>query len=60
VWPWRLDPIETTVNEQAEVQWRLADRKSETLLFGRQRGPHFGDAMAEALGALLGTIREEL
>jgi hypothetical protein len=59
-WPWRLDPIEATVNEHAQVQWNLTGRESRTLLFGRQRGPHFGDAMAEALGALLGTIREEL
>jgi hypothetical protein len=56
VWPWRLDPIEATVNEQSEVRWQLAERESRAFLFGRQQRPHFGDAMAEALGALLGTI----
>jgi hypothetical protein len=59
VWPWRLDPIEATVNEHAEVEWTPAERESRTSLFGRKKGPHFGDAMAEALGALLGTIGEE-
>jgi hypothetical protein len=59
VWPWRLDPIEATVNEHAEVRWKLAGRESRTFLFGRQRGAHFGDAMAEALGALLETTARD-
>jgi len=60
VWPWRLDPIEATVNEDAGVQWKLAGGESRTFLFGRQRGPHFADAMAEALGALLGTLGRDI
>jgi len=56
VWSWRLDPIEATVNEHAEVQWKPADRDSRTFIFGRRKGPRFGDAMAEALGTLLGGI----
>ncbi len=56
VWPWRLDPIEATANAQADVQWRLAEEKGNAFLFGRERRPGFGDAMAEALCALLGTL----
>jgi len=58
-WPWRLDPIEATVNEDAGVEWKPAGKESRTYLFGRQKGPRFGDAMAEALGALLGEIAPE-
>lgn len=56
VWSWRLDPIEATVNPQAEVRWRLVEEQGTALLFGRERGPGFGDAMAEALCALLGSL----
>jgi inosine-uridine nucleoside N-ribohydrolase len=56
VWSWRLDPIEATVNPQADVRWRLAEGHGNALLFGRERGPGFGDAMAEALCALLGSL----
>ncbi len=59
VWPWRLDPIEATVNEHADVQWKPVNRESRTFLFGRQKGPHFGDAMAEALGVLLGEVTSD-
>ncbi|RPH34094.1 hypothetical protein EHM92_07980 [bacterium] len=56
VWPWRLDPVNATVNEQAEVQWQIAEEKGKALLFGRRGGSGFGAAMAEALNALLGGI----
>jgi len=56
VWPWRLDHINATVNEQAEVHWRLTPDEGNALLFGRERGATFGEAMAEALGALLGSL----
>jgi hypothetical protein len=56
VWPWRLDPIEANVNAQAEVQWQVMEKGGNALLFGRQRGGQFGEAMAEALNALLGSI----
>jgi hypothetical protein len=56
VWPWRLDRINATVNEHAEVQWQLTGDEGNALLFGRERGATFGDAMAEALGALLGSL----
>jgi pyrimidine-specific ribonucleoside hydrolase len=59
MWPWRLDPIEATANPEGEVQWRLAEEKGNALLFGRERGSGFGEAMAEALGALLGSLRVE-
>jgi hypothetical protein len=56
VWPWRLDRIDATVNEQAEVQWRRTEEKGNALLFGREKRTGFGMAMAEALGALLRLI----
>ncbi len=56
VWPWRLDRIDATVNERAEVQWRGVEEKGNALLFGRERRTGFGTAMAEALGALLRSI----
>ena len=57
VWQWRLDPIMATVNDQAEVQWKIADTGQGPLLFGRKGGREFGAAMAEALGALLAGIK---
>jgi pyrimidine-specific ribonucleoside hydrolase len=56
VWPWRLDPIEATVTPEAGIGWRLTEAKQNALLFGRERGAGFGEAMAEALCALLGAF----
>lgn len=53
-WPWRLDPITTEVNADAEVEWRLAEGASHRL-FGRKPGAEFSTAMTEALNALLRT-----
>jgi hypothetical protein len=58
-WPWRLDPIKAEVNAEASVQWRLVDEGGNARLFGRRRGSGFGEAMAEALNALLGSLRVE-
>lgn len=55
-WSWRLDRIEALVNAKAEVQWRLVEDGGNALLFERRRGPEFGSAMSEALGALLGSL----
>ncbi|MGE5313763.1 MAG: hypothetical protein ACM3Q4_03620 [Acidobacteriota bacterium] len=56
VWPFRLDPIDASVDAAAAVTWSPARHKGNALLFGRERRPGFGDAMAEALGALLGSL----
>jgi hypothetical protein len=56
IWPWRLDRIEAVVNAKAEVQWRVLENGGNAFLFQRGRGPEFGGAMAEALGALLGSL----
>jgi len=53
VWPWRLDAVDATVNDRAEVTWRNVEGNGNALLFGRKQGKEFGDAMAEALNALL-------
>jgi hypothetical protein len=44
------------VNTKAEVQWRLLESGGNAFLFQRRRGTEFGSAMAEALGALLGSL----
>jgi hypothetical protein len=56
-WSWRLDRIEARVNERAEIDWHTVKEGGNALLFGRGRGPEFADAMAEALCALLGSLR---
>jgi hypothetical protein len=56
VWPWRLDPIETTVDEDARVHWRQVSHAGNALLFGRDRKTGFGSAMVEALNALLKSL----
>jgi pyrimidine-specific ribonucleoside hydrolase len=56
IWPWHLDRIEAMVNTKAEVQWRLLESGGNAFLFQRRRGTEFGSAMAEALGALLGSL----
>ncbi len=55
-WPWRLDPIDATVNEEGQVQWRVTERETDTKLFGRKSDAGFGIAMAEALNALLRSV----
>lgn len=59
IWKWRLDPVEASVTAEADVRWRQVDNGGNALLFGRERGPEFGTAMSEALGALLGTLGKE-
>jgi hypothetical protein len=56
VWPWRLDPITATINDQAIVEWSSAGSEARSSLFGRQSGTGYGTAMGEGLGVLLGTI----
>ncbi len=53
VWPWRLDAVDATVNDRAEVGWRGVEGNGNASLFGRKQGVEFGGAMAEALNALL-------
>jgi len=54
-WPWYLDPIEATIDDEQQVSWQVVE-ESQTHLFRRQSGAAFGDAMAEALNALLRTL----
>lgn len=53
LWPLRLDPIRATVNDEACVSWQPAEEPSSLRLFGRKSGTGYGQAMAEALNALL-------
>jgi len=57
VWKWQMDQIEASVNDQAEVQWRLATGETGVSIFRRREGSGFSIAMAQALGALLGELR---
>jgi pyrimidine-specific ribonucleoside hydrolase len=52
-WPFRLDPIQATIDDEARVSWQSADDTSLIRLFGRKPGAEYGAAMAEALNALL-------
>jgi hypothetical protein len=56
VWPWRLDPIAATIDDQAIVAWSSANTETRQSLFGRKGGTGYGTAMGEALGALLSAI----
>jgi hypothetical protein len=55
-WPWRLDSIEATVNEEGQIHWRATEGETDFKLFGRKDSAGFGIAMAEALNALLRSI----
>jgi hypothetical protein len=52
-WPFRLDPIRASVDDDAKVGWEMAKEPGTTRLFGRKPGADYGVAMAEALNALL-------
>jgi pyrimidine-specific ribonucleoside hydrolase len=55
-WAWRYDPIQASVDEKGIVTFTFPGVRTKHALFGRTPGEEFGAAMAEALGALLGTI----
>ena len=56
-WPFRLDPIQATVDDEARVSWQLTEEPAMCRLFGRKPGADSGVAMAEALNALLRGIK---
>ena len=56
-WPLLLDPIDATVDEEAKVAWSLTDRITSKRLFRRRPGAGYGEAMTEALNALLRDLR---
>jgi hypothetical protein len=56
IWKWQLDPIDTSINDQAEVKWRSSGGETRASLFSRKKGSEFSPAMAEALSALLGEL----
>ncbi len=56
VWPWRMDPISASASTDGKVTWRLHNTAESTWLFGRKPDVEYGEAMSEALNALLKTI----
>jgi hypothetical protein len=52
-WPWRLDPIRMSVDDEGRVDWAVVEGDTGRWIFGRQPGRGFGPAMTEALDALL-------
>jgi pyrimidine-specific ribonucleoside hydrolase len=52
-WPWRMDRIDATIDENAQVLWHLNEKNGNAFLFGRERREGFGAAMSEALNGLL-------
>lgn len=57
VFPWRLDPIDARVNDNAEVEWQRTDNQSRYALFGREANALYPAAMTEALNELLSEFR---
>ncbi|MDI1248572.1 MAG: hypothetical protein PSV13_06780 [Lacunisphaera sp.] len=57
LWPFRLDPIRATVDDEARVSWQVAEEPAPVRLFGRKPGADYGVAMAVALNALLRGIQ---
>jgi len=55
-WPWRLDPIRATVEDEGRVDWRAVAEPAGAWIFGRREGIGYGVAMAEALNAVLREI----
>ena len=51
-WQTALDPISARVDDEGQVEW-ATDPDGSARLFRRVPGVAFGDAMAEALNALL-------
>ena len=52
-WPWWLDPVSLSVSDDGTVDWTLNPGAERVHLFGRKPDIEYGDAMAEALNALL-------
>lgn len=52
-----LEPVEVTVSEEGYTRWQPAQGPSHIRLFRRQAGPELDAAMAEALNALLGSLK---
>ena len=57
LWPWRLDHIEASVNDNGQVSWKQSANQGNAMLFGRRGGIGYGAAMAEAFNALLRGMR---
>jgi pyrimidine-specific ribonucleoside hydrolase len=55
-WPWRLDPIDASVDDHAEVHWNKRADQGNAFIFGRKRGDNYARAMGEALGSLLASL----
>jgi len=53
VWPWRMDPVSARVSDDGKVDWEVVKDPSPTRIFGRKPDAEYGQAMAEALNALL-------
>jgi hypothetical protein len=56
-WPMFLDPISATVRDDGQVDWQSTVDASKYKIFRRQSGRQYGIAMAEALHALLQSLR---
>ncbi len=54
-----LEPVEVAANDDGTTRWKPAQGASNIRLFRRQPGPELDAAMAEALNALLRSLRVE-
>lgn len=56
-WPMFLDPITARVHDDGQVDWQSTVGETRYRIFRRQPGRQYGVAMAEALHALLQSLR---
>jgi hypothetical protein len=56
-WPMFLDPITATARDDGHVDWQSTVGETSYRIFRRQPGRQYGAAMAEALNALLRSLK---
>ncbi len=57
VWPMFLDPISATARDDGQIEWHSTVDPTGYRIFRRQPGRQYGVAMAEALHALLQSLK---
>jgi hypothetical protein len=57
VWPMFLDPITAKAGDDGQVDWQSTVDDTKHRIFRRQPGRQYGAAMAEALHALLLSLK---
>jgi hypothetical protein len=56
-WPFALEPVTIRIKNKDQLDWRLTTESTVHRLFRRNAGRDYGAAMAEALNALLRSMK---